>query len=123
MLDKHERTLEMYKYAGAYLRLFSYVKFLGYEYLQPISTKSLIHKFDKGNISDIRDELERRMLQDFPEFALDDFIPVFYGSMHGAFTSLNPDGMDAEITRRSRDIFEKQFMQAFQKTITNQGGK
>ena len=86
MKTKTERTLEDYKTAGAYLRLFKYVYHLGWEYLQPVMPKALWdhwHKIGDKILCHIESELEHRM---FLEHGLEEqpgenFIRVFYGEL------------------------------------------
>lgn len=85
MKTKSERTLEDYKTAGAYLRLFKYVYHLGWEYLQPVMPRAQWdrwHNIGDKILANIQNELENRMFREHAkeECPDEDFIRVFYGS-------------------------------------------
>lgn len=113
MKNKSERTLEDYKTAGAYLRLFKYVYHLGWDYLQPVMPKVLWnwwHKIGDKILCHIQCELENRLFQEHgdEEHPGENFIRVFYGEIGMAVL---PD--EAEYNERALAITRKEIVERF----------
>ena len=116
MKSKSERTREAYLTAGAYLKLFKYVYHLGWEYLQPVCPKSvwnLWNDIDDRKLIRIKDELERRMMEEHPEMEKQEgrnYTHVFYSELDNCMQSAldrRTNAIAAEIMQR--EIIDKYF--------------
>lgn len=106
MLNKKERTLDVYKRAGAEMRLF---KTLGAKLATDISkvmksgdTDMLLRALDKVDI--ICSRAEDNMFRDFPDIS-SDYIDVFYGC-----TKNDPrNEVDAEMVSLAKEVADGLF--------------
>lgn len=107
MIRKNNRTLEMYKNAGAKMRLF---KELGTKLMVDLSPLLSAKDNDKlhkimNEVSGICSHAEDNMFSDFPELS-NEYIDVFYGT-----TSMQPrNDVDKEIINLAKTLPDELFL-------------
>jgi hypothetical protein len=108
MIKKSERTVEAYKTAGAYIRMYRQVYSLGFKYLQPVMPKTLWDKWHRidYHLSGIQDMLERRLFSEHQNDELpgENYIRVFYGDFSPR------DEFEAEIIQQALGIIENELV-------------
>lgn len=101
MYRKDERTLELYKYVGAEMRLFKHLGACLTAEMYGVLSAADSAKMSRAlaRINEVCSNAEENMFQDFPDLS-DDYINVFYGNVGDAPT--NP--VDAEQITLAKEI-------------------
>ncbi|MGN1114371.1 MAG: hypothetical protein ACI4RC_04545 [Oscillospiraceae bacterium] len=106
MINKKDRTLELYKTSGALMRLF---KSVASELIVNISavlkaedTDKLIKLIDK--IESLSSTAENNMFKDYPGLN-NEYIDVFYGSLKGK----PKNKLDEEIIQKAKELSKQLF--------------
>lgn len=106
ILPKKKRTLEVYKRAGAKVRLWKEVNARTVCALGGVLKSDEIAKVFRALslLNEACSEAESRMFQDHPDIG-DEYVNVFYGGLTGDPAS----ALDAEIRRMARDFADGLF--------------
>ena len=106
MINKKERTIELYKLVGAEMRLF---RTLGGNLAIHMSQVLLSTDMDKfmrvlQKIDEVRSRAEDNMFHDHPEIS-NEYLDVFYGNFNGK----PRNAVDAEVMEKAKEKADELF--------------